>query len=210
MKIAPLMEEMSRHPEIQAVLVHTGQHYDETMSKLFSQELAIPKPDRNLEVGSASHAVQTALILQRFEKVLLEGKPDLVLVVGDVNSTIACALTSVKLGMPVVHVEAGFAASIALCLKRLTVSSHMLLQSTCLPPKKVPMSISYGKAFPLRKFTSLATDDWHASQTPRQGSVFHYSHAAESTRAVLWADNLASPQPCRLSTEAGIAHQCSP
>jgi UDP-N-acetylglucosamine 2-epimerase (non-hydrolysing) len=106
MKIASLMEEMSRHPEIQAVLVHTGQHYDETMSQLFSQELAIPKPDINLEVGSASHAVQTALILQRFEKVLLEGKPDLVLVVGDVNSTIAYALTSVKLGMPVVHVEA--------------------------------------------------------------------------------------------------------
>src|ERR1700704_2025456 len=103
MKIAPLMEEMSRHPEIQAVLVHTGQHYDETMSKLFSQELAIPKPDINLDVGSASHAVQTALILQRFEKVLLEGKPDLVLVVGNLNSTIACALTSVKLGMPVMH-----------------------------------------------------------------------------------------------------------
>ncbi len=140
-KIASLMEEMSRHPEIQAVLVHTGQHYtgqhyDETMSKLFSQELAIPKSDINLEIGSASHAVQTALILQRFEKVLLEGKPDLVLVVSDVNSTIACALTSVKLGVPVVHVEAGFAASIALCLKRLNVSSHLLLQNTCLPPKK--------------------------------------------------------------------------
>ena len=107
MKIAPLMEEMARHPEIRALLVHTGQHYDEVMSRLFFQELEIPTPDINLEVGSASHAVQTALILQRFEKVLLEEKPDLVLVVGDVNSTIACALTSVKLGIPVAHVEAG-------------------------------------------------------------------------------------------------------
>jgi UDP-N-acetylglucosamine 2-epimerase (non-hydrolysing) len=107
MKIAPLMEEMARHPEIRALLVHTGQHYDEAMSRLFFQELGIPTPDINLEVGSASHAVQTALILQRFETVLLEEKPDLVLVVGDVNSTIACALTAVKLGIPVAHVEAG-------------------------------------------------------------------------------------------------------
>jgi UDP-N-acetylglucosamine 2-epimerase (non-hydrolysing) len=107
MKIAPLMEEMARHPEISALLVHTGQHYDEAMSRLFFQELEIPAPDINLEVGSASHAVQTALILQRFETVLLAEKPDLVLVVGDVNSTMACALTSVKLGIPVAHVEAG-------------------------------------------------------------------------------------------------------
>jgi len=107
MKIAPLLEEMSRHSELRALLVHTGQHYDAAMSTLFFQELAIPAPDLNLEVGSASHAVQTALIMQRFEKVLLEEKPDLVLVVGDVNSTIACALTSVKLGIPVAHVEAG-------------------------------------------------------------------------------------------------------
>lgn len=107
MKIAPLMDEMARHPEIQAVLVHTGQHYDAAMSTLFFQELGIPTPDINLEVGSASHAVQTALIMQRFETVLLEEKPELVLVVGDVNSTIACALTSVKLGIPVAHVEAG-------------------------------------------------------------------------------------------------------
>jgi UDP-N-acetylglucosamine 2-epimerase (non-hydrolysing) len=107
MKIAPLMAEMSRYPEIRAVLVHTGQHYDEAMSRLFFQELEIPAPDINLEVGSASHAVQTALIMQRFEPVLLKEKPELVLVVGDVNSTLACALTSVKLGIPVAHVEAG-------------------------------------------------------------------------------------------------------
>ena len=107
MKIAPLIEEMRKYQSIEAVLVHTGQHYDSVMSKLFFQDLGIPEPDINLEVRSASHAVQTALIMQRFESVLLKEKPNLVVVVGDVNSTIACALTSVKLGIPVAHVEAG-------------------------------------------------------------------------------------------------------
>ncbi len=107
MKIAPLIEEMTKYPDLEPVLVHTGQHYDDVMSKFFFKDLGIPKPDVNLEVGSASHAVQTAMIMQRFEPVLLQGRPDLVIVVGDVNSTIACALTSVKLGIPVAHVEAG-------------------------------------------------------------------------------------------------------
>ena len=107
MKIAPLMEAMSNHPDISPVLVHTGQHYDEAMSQLFFVDLGIPKPDINLEVGSGTHAVQTAKIMEGFESVVLHEKPDLVLVVGDVNSTIACALTSVKLGVPVAHVEAG-------------------------------------------------------------------------------------------------------
>jgi UDP-N-acetylglucosamine 2-epimerase (non-hydrolysing) len=107
MKIAPLMKEMRKCQSMEVVLVHTGQHYDGVMSKLFFQDLGIPKPDINLEVGSASHAIQTALIMQRFEDVLLKEKPSLVIVVGDVNSTIACALTSVKLNIPVAHVEAG-------------------------------------------------------------------------------------------------------
>lgn len=107
MKIAPLMAEFKKHKNIEAVLVHTGQHYDKKMSKKFFDDLDIPKPDINLEVGSKSHAKQTAEIMIRFEKVLLKERPDLVLVVGDVNSTIACALTAVKLGIKVVHVEAG-------------------------------------------------------------------------------------------------------
>ncbi len=107
MKIAPLMDEYKNHPDIQALLIHTGQHYDEKMSKLFFDDLGIPKPDINLEVGSSSHAQQTAEIMNRFEPVLLKEKPDLVVVVGDVNSTIACALTAVKLGIKVAHVEAG-------------------------------------------------------------------------------------------------------
>ncbi len=107
MKIAPIMDRMEKCSNIRQILVHTGQHYDEQMSKLFFADLKIPEPDINLEVGSASHAVQTAAIMQTFEKILLEENPDLVVVVGDVNSTIACALTSVKLGVPVAHVEAG-------------------------------------------------------------------------------------------------------
>jgi UDP-N-acetylglucosamine 2-epimerase (non-hydrolysing) len=107
MKIAPLMWEISRRPGIEAYLVHTGQHYDEKMSSLFFQELHIPRPEIDLGVGSGSHAVQTAEVMKRFEPILLEQRPDAVVVVGDVNSTIACALTAVKLGVPVAHVEAG-------------------------------------------------------------------------------------------------------
>ncbi|MCL2348208.1 MAG: UDP-N-acetylglucosamine 2-epimerase [Planctomycetaceae bacterium] len=90
MKIAPIMEAFGRHPGIQPFLVHTGQHYDEKMSDLFFRELGIPKPDVNLGIGSGSHAVQTAEVMKAFEPVCLEQKPDDVLVVGDVNSTIAC------------------------------------------------------------------------------------------------------------------------
>lgn len=107
MKIAPLMWELRRRAGVESYLVHTGQHYDEKMSKLFFVELNIPRPDVDLEVGSGSHAVQTAEVMRRFETVVLDQKPDAVVVVGDVNSTIACALTAVKLGVPVAHVEAG-------------------------------------------------------------------------------------------------------
>src|SRR5579864_3260104 len=106
-KIAPLMREMRGHAEIEPILVHTGQHYDEKLSDIFFRQMGIPAPDVNLEVGSGSHAVQTADVLRRVEPVLIEHKPDLVLVVGDVNSTIAVSLAAVKLGIPVAHVEAG-------------------------------------------------------------------------------------------------------
>lgn len=106
-KIAPLMREMQRHPEIEPILVHTGQHYDEALSDIFFRQMGIPTPHVNLEVGSGSHAAQTAEVLKRVEPVLLERQPDLVLVVGDVNSTIAVSLAAVKLGISVAHVEAG-------------------------------------------------------------------------------------------------------
>ncbi|MFH1420185.1 MAG: UDP-N-acetylglucosamine 2-epimerase (non-hydrolyzing) [Planctomycetota bacterium] len=107
MKIAPLVEAMTKTGRIRPYIVHTGQHYDERLSKLFFDDLGIPQPDVNLEVGSASHAVQTAEIMRRFEPVILEQQPDWVVVVGDVNSTVACSLVACKLGIRVAHVEAG-------------------------------------------------------------------------------------------------------
>ena len=107
MKIAPLMRAYRRHKHIQPLIVHTGQHYDENMSDLFFRQLQIPEPDVNLEVGSGSHAQQTAQIMARFEPLVLEHQPEWVVVVGDVNSTIACALVATKLGVKVAHVEAG-------------------------------------------------------------------------------------------------------
>ena len=107
MKIAPLMRAYRKHEEIEPVLVHTGQHYDDNMSDLFFRQLNIPEPDINLGVGSASHTVQTAEIMKRFEPVLEEQRPDWVVVVGDVNSTIACGLVATKLGIKLAHVEAG-------------------------------------------------------------------------------------------------------
>ena len=108
MKVAPLVDAMKRRErEFTPLVVHTGQHYDAMMSDAFFQDLGLPEPDIFLSVGSASHAAQTAAVMQRFEPVVLEEKPDWVLVVGDVNSTLACALVCVKLGVKVAHVEAG-------------------------------------------------------------------------------------------------------
>jgi UDP-N-acetylglucosamine 2-epimerase (non-hydrolysing) len=107
MKIAPLMHAYAKSSDVSPILVHTGQHYDERMNQWFFDQLEIPIPDINLEVGSGSHAAQTAQIMTRFEPVMLEHRPDAVLVVGDVNSTVACALVASKLCVPVIHVEAG-------------------------------------------------------------------------------------------------------
>lgn len=108
MKIAPLMRAFGDMPgSVDAKLVHTGQHYDEAMKDAFFRQLQIPEPDMDLGVGSATHAVQTAEIMRLFEPVVDELAPDVVLVVGDVNSTIACALVAAKKGVAVVHVEAG-------------------------------------------------------------------------------------------------------
>lgn len=106
-KIAPLLREMAERPQIEPVLVHTGQHYDARMSDGFFEALALPVPDVNLGVGSGSHAQQTAEVMKRLEPVVEAVRPDVVLVVGDVNSTLAAALVAVKLGVRVAHVEAG-------------------------------------------------------------------------------------------------------
>jgi len=107
MKIAPVVDAFERTGRFENTIVHTGQHYDENMSRLFFDELGIPKPDVNLEIGSGSHASQTAGIMKQFEPLCLERRPDWVIVVGDVNSTIACSLVAVKLGIKVAHIESG-------------------------------------------------------------------------------------------------------
>src|SRR3990172_1678393 len=115
MKVAPIFHALSAIKEtahasgidLRISVVHTGQHYDESMSDVFFRDLCMPKPDKHLEVGSGSHAEQTAKIMVSFERFLLEDRPDLVVVVGDVNSTLACSLTAKKLGIKVAHVEAG-------------------------------------------------------------------------------------------------------
>lgn len=108
MKMAPILRAFADHsPAIPTLLVHTGQHYDREMSDKLFDDLRLPRPDINLEVGSASHAVQTAEVMKRFEPVVDQYAPSCVLVVGDVNSTLACTLVAVKKGIPVVHVEAG-------------------------------------------------------------------------------------------------------
>lgn len=108
MKIAPIMRAFQKRPDqFCPLLVHTGQHYDVAMNERFFQQLRIPNPDISLEVGSGTHAAQTADVMKRFEPVLDQHEPDVVLVVGDVNSTIACALVAAKKGIKVVHVEAG-------------------------------------------------------------------------------------------------------
>ncbi len=112
MKMAPLLRAIEAYPQIRPVLIHTGQHYDPALSNVFFEDLGMRRPDICLEVGSASHAVQTARVLERMEEVLSKGEPDgtpydMVVVVGNVNSTMAAALAAVKLEIPVAHVEAG-------------------------------------------------------------------------------------------------------
>jgi UDP-N-acetylglucosamine 2-epimerase (non-hydrolysing) len=107
MKVAPLHRAFEADPDITSLIVHTGQHYDEQMSDIFFRQLELPHPDIYLGVGSASHAEQTARIMTAFEPIVEDEEPDLVVVVGDVNSTLACALVATKLHVPVAHVEAG-------------------------------------------------------------------------------------------------------
>ena len=107
-KTAPVVGALrARLPDARHTVVHTGQHYDRLMSEVFFEELGMPEPDHMLEVGSGSHAAQTARTMERLEPVLAEERPDLVMVPGDVNSTLAAALTAVKMGVPVAHIESG-------------------------------------------------------------------------------------------------------
>ena len=107
MKIAPVYRASKKHPGVDCRIVHTGQHYDREMSQAFFDDLDLPVPDFNLNAGSGTHAVQTAKIMTAFEKICMEEKPDWVVVVGDVNSTLACSIVAKKMLIRVAHVEAG-------------------------------------------------------------------------------------------------------
>lgn len=107
MKLAPLHRAFAGYPDIEHIILHTGQHYDEKMSHIFFTQLDIPKPDYNLGIGGGSHTYQKAAVMMAFEKVLSDERPDMVLVVGDVNATAACSITAVKMGIKLIHVEAG-------------------------------------------------------------------------------------------------------
>ena len=107
MKVGPVYFELKKHSRYTPLLIHTGQHYDKNLSEIFFEQLGFPEPDVYLGVGSGTHGVQTAKIMIAFEQFLLQEKPDLVLVAGDVNSTVACAIDAVKLHIPVAHLEAG-------------------------------------------------------------------------------------------------------
>ena len=106
-KVAPILKEMRKYPQFESILVHTGQHYDYMMSKAFFKDLIIPALDIHLGVGSGTHAEQTAKIMLAFEKVCIRKRPDMVIVYGDVNSTLACSIVAAKLRLPICHVEAG-------------------------------------------------------------------------------------------------------
>ena len=106
-KLAPLLDKMKEYPELLPVVIHTGQHYDFRMSESFFQDLNLPVPDFNLGVGSKTHGKQTAEIMEKFEDICIDSKPLAVVVIGDVNSTLACALVAAKLQICVIHIEAG-------------------------------------------------------------------------------------------------------
>ena len=107
MKVAPVLNALKVRPGVNQILVHTGQHYDAGMSDVFFEQLDLPAPDLNLAIGSGTHAWQTAEIMTRLEPVVVESRPDMVLVYGDVNSTVASALVCAKLRVPVAHFKAG-------------------------------------------------------------------------------------------------------
>ncbi len=137
MKAAPVIAALGARG-VRQQLVHTGQHYDAALSDVFFRELDLPEPDRNLNVGSGSHAAQTAAIMIAFEQVILETSPRLVVVYGDVNSTIAAALVASNLAVPVAHVEAGLRSFDDRCRRRSTGGSPTCSRNSCSsPPRKV-------------------------------------------------------------------------
>ena len=159
MKIAPVFLELKRR-KIPQLLVHTGQHYDANMSQVFFEELGLPVPDIYLGVGSDSHARQTARIMVLFEEVVRKHRPDLVIVGGDVNSTLATALVAAKEHIPVAHVKRVFAPSIEPCPRKSTGWSLTISPICSLRQKEVATRIFGKRGYHPRGFTLWATAWW--------------------------------------------------
>ena len=148
MKMAPILRAMAAHvPPLPVLLVHTGQHYDKDMSDRLFEDLHLPRPDVNLEVGSGTHAVQTAEVMRRFEPIVDSHKPSCVAVVGDVNSTLACSLVAVKKGVPVVHIEAGLRSYDTPCRKKLIACSRTRFRTGSTRQSVPPKPTWRGRAF---------------------------------------------------------------
>jgi UDP-N-acetylglucosamine 2-epimerase (non-hydrolysing) len=187
MKIAPLMHAFARSSTLTASLVHTGQHYDQAMKAAFFDQLLIPEPDVDLGVGSGSHAVQTAEIMKRFEPVLDARCPDAVLVVGDVNSTIACALVAAKKSVPVVHVEAGlrsFDRTMPEEINRILTDQLSALLYTTEPEALRNLTSEGVDPARVRLVGNVMIDTLLAnrSRAPQPDSVFQRAGIAESNR----------------------------
>src|SRR5712692_3666975 len=158
MKIAPLVAAMNRRrADFNSILVHTGQHYDASMSQAFFRDLEMPEPDIDLGVGSASHAVQTAGIIQAFEPVVISEKPDWVVVVGDVNSTMACALVCAKLDVKSRTSKPACAAAIEPCPKRSIACSLIKSRISCSRRRVTPIKTCWPKVFRRSAFAWSAT-----------------------------------------------------
>jgi hypothetical protein len=159
MKMAPILRAFAAHePSIPALLVHTGQHYDHGMSHQLFEDLRLPTPDINLEVGSGSHAVQTAEVMRRFEPVIDQHRPSCVLVVGDVNSTLACALVaSKKLQCRWCMWRPACAATTGACPRRSTACSPISSPIGSTPPSAAPAATCSARASPIRGCVSAAT-----------------------------------------------------
>ena len=156
MKVAPIVEAMKRRTtQFTPLVIHTGQHYDSMMSEAFFRDLNLPEPEVYLGVGSGTHAVQTAAVMQQFEPVVIREKPDWVLVVGDVNSTLACALVCSKLGVRVGHVEAGLRSRDRTMPEEIT-TRPIRSPIFCSPLPKTLVRIFAQKELPRSEFASLA------------------------------------------------------
>ena len=197
MKMAPILRAFEAHPGVETVLVHTGQHYDKNLSDVFFEELDMRRPDISLEVGSGKHGQQTARVIERFEEVLEkaaeDGKPfGRVMVVGDVNSTMATTIAAVKLGVPVAHVEAGlrsFDRTMPEEINRILTDAiaDMLLVSDPAGMDNLRCEGTRGR----RDGAGGQRDDRHAQKPATQGPGSRHSCSPRPNAGLLWAGYLA-------------------